>query len=100
MPNDRVARASQLSESCGQSGEKVQSDDSYGPENPTRTPPGARTTAIVTPSIIRVGGIIGSAPSVNACAYASCVSATCTVKLLPGDSAGSSPRIPPPPFSE
>ncbi|MFL5553796.1 MAG: hypothetical protein ACJ770_13440 [Gemmatimonadaceae bacterium] len=33
----------------------------YGPEKPTGTPPGARTIAIVTPSIIRVGGIIGSA---------------------------------------
>lgn len=40
----------------------------YGPENPTRTPPGARTTAIVTPSMILVGGIIGSAPSVSAVA--------------------------------
>jgi hypothetical protein len=27
----------------------------YGPDNPIVTPPGARTTAIVTPSITRVG---------------------------------------------
>jgi len=37
-----------------------------GPENPMGTPPGARTIAIVTPSITRSGGIIASAPSRSA----------------------------------
>ena len=48
----------------------------YGPEKPICTPPGARTIAIVTPSITRVGGITLSAPSRSAFAKASCASAT------------------------
>src|SRR2546428_84175 len=35
----------------------------YGPDSPTRTPPGARTIATVTPGITGVGGCIASAPS-------------------------------------
>jgi hypothetical protein len=35
---------------------EFQSRRVYGPDNPIVTPPGARTTAIVTPSITRVGG--------------------------------------------
>src|SRR5439155_16945499 len=72
----------------------------YGPDRPTGTPPGARTTAIVTPSMTRVGCIIASAPSRSALSKASRQSATCTVKLLPGGSDGVVCRIPPPPLSE
>ena len=72
----------------------------YGPEKPTGTPPGARTTAIVTPGMMGVGGTIASAPSRNAFSNEARVSATCTVKLLPGASAGLVGRIPPPPWSE
>ena len=40
------------------------------------TPPGARTIAIVTPSMTGVGGIISSAPSCNALLYDAWQSAT------------------------
>ena len=43
----------------------------YGPEKPIWTPPGARTIAMLTPSIIRVGGNTSSAPSRNAFSKAS-----------------------------
>jgi hypothetical protein len=35
----------------------------YGPEKPMGTPPGARTRAVVTPSPIRSGAWISSAPA-------------------------------------
>src|SRR5450830_307770 len=60
----------------------------YGPERPTGTPPGARTTAMVTPSITRVGGTISSAPSRMASSKAARRSATWTVNVLPGASDG------------
>src|SRR5687768_5511114 len=72
----------------------------YGPDNPIGTPPGARTTAMVTPGITRVGGTISSAPSRSAFSKAARVSATWTEKLLPGASEGFVLRIPPPPLSE
>jgi len=72
----------------------------YGPEKPTGTPPGSRTTAIVTPFITRVGGTISSAPSRSASSKAALVSATWTEKLLPGASDELIARIPPPPVSE
>src|SRR5580765_5398365 len=59
-----------------------------GPDKPTFTPPGARTSAMVTPSMIRCGARNGAAPALNARAYASCASETWTVKLLPGASPG------------
>jgi hypothetical protein len=37
-----------------------------GPENPMRTPPGARTSAMQTPSMILVGGRTASAPAASA----------------------------------
>jgi hypothetical protein len=42
--------------------------DAYevGPENPMRTPPGARTNATQTPSMILVGGRTDSAPAASA----------------------------------
>ena len=72
----------------------------YGPENPTGTPPGARTTAIVTPGMMGVGATTASAPSRRAASNEARASATCTVKLLPGVSDGLVCRIPPPPRSE
>src|ERR1700682_6396861 len=72
----------------------------YGPDNPIGTPPGARTTAIVTPGITCVGGTIASAPSRSAFSNDARVSATCTLKLLPGVSDWLIGRIPPPPLSE
>ena len=71
--------------------------DAQGPASPTFTPPGARTSAMVTPSMIRSGARNGAAPALNARAYASCASETWTVKLLPGASPGDVRRIPPPP---
>jgi hypothetical protein len=72
----------------------------YGPEKPIWTPPGARTRAMVTPSIIRVGAITSCAPSRNAFSKASRVSSTCTYGVLLGSSGGLIGRIPPPPWSE
>src|SRR2546428_13204423 len=72
----------------------------YGPAKPTGTPPGARTMAMVTPSITRSGGSIATAPSRSAFSNAARASATCTEKLLPGGSDGLILRIPPPPLSE
>src|SRR5829696_7957980 len=72
----------------------------YGPEKPIWTPPGARTIAVVTPSITRVGGNTSSAPSRNAFSKASRVSSTWTYGVLLGTSGGLVGRIPPPPWSE
>src|SRR5438034_1368832 len=72
----------------------------YGPAKPTGTPPGARTTAMVTPGITWVGGSISSAPARRAVSKAARAFATWTEKLLPGASDGLVLRIPPPPWSE
>src|SRR4029453_18677944 len=71
-----------------------------GPEKPIGTPPGARTRAIVTPSVTRSGGNIASAPACSAFSNAARASATWTYGTLPGTSGGLFERIPPPPLSE